>query len=95
MMPYQNELTARSPYTWFCSTLLFPLHERMKRHESTQRRRGLEESQWWSSDRIEAHRIARLQRFLTTTGVDLKQLRADTMPVLRVDRKSTRLNSSH
>jgi phenylacetate-CoA ligase len=64
MMFTDSSLTVRSPYTWLCSSLLFPLHERIKRHESTPRRRALEESQWWSPDRIEAHRVERLKQFL-------------------------------
>src|SRR5437764_3305192 len=55
-----------SAYTQFCSSVIFPLHERIKRHESTARRRALEESQWWSSERLEAHRVSRLRRFLTS-----------------------------
>jgi phenylacetate-coenzyme A ligase PaaK-like adenylate-forming protein len=52
-------------YTVFCSRLLFPLHELAKRHDSTARRRALEESQWWAAERIEEHRVRRLREFLS------------------------------
>lgn len=52
------------PYTWTVAHLLFPLHERLKGHATVARRRELEASQWWSGERLEAHRLERLQRFL-------------------------------
>ena len=55
---------ANGTYTSLCSTLLFPLHERLKRHDSTARRRALEQSQWWPPERIERERLERLRRFL-------------------------------
>lgn len=51
-------------YTWTAAHLLFPLHERLKGHATVARRRELEASQWWSGDRLEAHRLERLRRFL-------------------------------
>ena len=42
----------------------FPLHERLKGHSTVRRLRELEASQWWSLERIEALRIARLQALL-------------------------------
>src|SRR5215216_6253853 len=59
---------ATSAYTLLCSSLVFPLHERVKRHDSTARRRALEESQWWSRERIERYRLARLRDFLVRVG---------------------------
>lgn len=53
-------------YTVLCSAVLFPLHERLKRHDSVERRRFLEQSQWWRRERIERHRIAQLRSFLQT-----------------------------
>jgi phenylacetate-CoA ligase len=92
MMFINSSLGLRSPYTWLCSSFLFPLHERIKRHESTARRHALEESQWWPPERIEAHRVERLKEFLTsiaarvpyydrlfrTIGFDPKSVRAVT-----------------
>lgn len=58
----------RSAYTAFCSSILFPLHERLKRHDSTKRRRVLEDSQWWPAERIARYRLERLKKFLLTVG---------------------------
>ena len=57
-----------SAYTALCSTVLFPLHERLKGHDSPARLRALEQSQWWSPERIEQHRLDRLREFLRTIG---------------------------
>jgi len=43
---------------------LFPLHERLKGHDSAARRRALERSQWWSADALAQHRLDRLRHFL-------------------------------
>ncbi len=58
----------RGIYTLLCSTILFPLHEQLKRHDSTARRRVLEQSQWWPIERIEHYRLERLRKFLATVG---------------------------
>ena len=55
-------------YTAWCSNILFPLHELVKRHDSTARRRALEQSQWWPRARIERHRTERLREFLCTVA---------------------------
>lgn len=57
-----------SPYTRVCASLLFPLHERLKRHDSVAMRQRLERSQWWSPEQIEADRVARLRDFLIRIG---------------------------
>src|SRR5262249_36184878 len=48
--------------------LLFPLHERAKRHDSTERRQALEISQWWPAERLEQYRVERLREFLSAVG---------------------------
>ena len=58
----------RSNYTRFASSVLFPLHERLKGHSSAGLRRQLELSQWWAPEQIEAHRLARLRGFLQDVG---------------------------
>ena len=55
---------SRSLYTRFVSGCLFPLHERMKGHDSVRRLRALENSQWWSSEQLQVHRLGGLQRLL-------------------------------
>ncbi|MBS0326154.1 MAG: phenylacetate--CoA ligase family protein, partial [Proteobacteria bacterium] len=53
-----------SGYTALCSRVVFPLHERVKGHDSVARLHSLEESQWWTAERIEEARFARLKAFL-------------------------------
>lgn len=55
-------------YTRFTSGVLFPLHERLKRHDSVAVRRALEASQWWPPERLEALRVQRLRALLTQAG---------------------------
>lgn len=55
-------------YTRFASSVLFPLHERLKGHQSVWLRKQLEASQWWPADRLEAWRIQRLRGFLLRVG---------------------------
>ena len=57
-----------SAYTSAVSRWLFPLHEKLKRHDSTARLRALEASQWWTPAQIERHRVAALRDFLATIG---------------------------
>jgi len=64
-----------SAYTSFCSRVLFPLHERMKGHQSSERLRELERSQWWSAQRIRDAQLARLREFLISVGADVPYYR--------------------
>lgn len=52
-------------YTRFASGVLFPLHERIKGHDSVAVRRRLEASQWHSPEEIAAEQVQRLRSFLT------------------------------
>lgn len=52
------------PYTRLVSSLLFPLHERLKGHSTVAVRRSLEESQWWSAERLRELQLRRLQALL-------------------------------
>lgn len=56
------------PYTALCSHLLFPLHERLKGHDSVAVRRRLEISQWCSADQLAADQLRRLRGFLVDIG---------------------------
>ncbi len=62
-------------YTRLVSGLLFPLHERLKRHDSVAVRRALEESQWWSPGRIRELQIERLRALLTRAGAEVPYYR--------------------
>lgn len=57
-----------SSYTAICSNFLFPLHERIKGHDSVALRKRLEESQWWPAEQLEVYRIRRLRQFLGNIG---------------------------
>ncbi len=63
------------PYTALCAHLLFPLHERLKGHDSVAVRRRLEASQWWPAERLEAERVQRLRGFLTDIGTHVPYYR--------------------
>jgi phenylacetate-CoA ligase len=51
-------------YTRLVSGLVFPLHERLKGHDTVAIRKALEESQWWPPERLAALRLERLRGLL-------------------------------
>ncbi|MEJ5211002.1 MAG: AMP-binding protein [Burkholderiales bacterium] len=51
-------------YTWFAAHVLFPVHERLKGHDTVAVRRELERSQWWPREKIGALQLARLKHLL-------------------------------
>ena len=53
-----------SLYTRAVSGLVFPLHERLKRHDTVAVRRQLEQTQWWSPDRLAQLQLQRLRSLL-------------------------------
>lgn len=55
-------------YTRLVSTLLFPLHERLKSHDSVAVRRRMEDSQWWPAERLQALQVQRLRELLVDIG---------------------------
>ena len=57
-----------SLYTRLCSSVLFPIHERLKSHDSVALRRELERSQWWSAEELRTSQLARLKGFLAEVG---------------------------
>ncbi|MEJ2345810.1 MAG: AMP-binding protein [Gammaproteobacteria bacterium] len=61
----------RSPYTRLVSTVLFPVHEWAKGHGTRRVHRFLEQSQWWSREKIEAYQLERLRNFLLGIGRDV------------------------
>ena len=78
-----------SAYTALCSHVLFPLHERMKGHQTVALRRNLELSQWWPAAELEAHRSRRLQAFLSKVGQRVPYYR-DLFARLRFDPNAIR-----
>ena len=55
-------------YTPLVSSLLFPLQERLKHHDTVRVRRDLELSQWWEPERLETFQLERLRLLLTEAG---------------------------
>jgi phenylacetate-CoA ligase len=55
-------------YTSLISGVLFPLHERLKRHHTTVLRRQMEQSQWWPAERLQELQLARLRQLLAQAG---------------------------
>ena len=62
-------------YTSFVSTLLFPLHERLKHHDTVALRRHMEEAQWWSADRLAAFQLQRLRDLLQDVAINVPYYR--------------------
>ena len=58
----------RTIYTRLVSGLLFPLHERLKRHSSVRVRRQLEQTQYWTPEQLRQLQLERLRRLLLRAG---------------------------
>lgn len=67
-MTTSRSIEVDSAYTRFAAGVLFPLHERLKGHDSVAVRRRLEASQWNSRDQILAEQAGRLRDFLCAVG---------------------------
>jgi phenylacetate-CoA ligase len=63
------------PYTRLVSSLLFPLHERLKGHSTVAVRRELEKTQWWSPERLRELQLQRLQALLRHAQVEVPYYR--------------------
>jgi phenylacetate-CoA ligase len=53
-----------SVYTFFCSTILFPLHEALKNHTTVRVRQDMERSQWLEPKQIRQLQLTTLKAFL-------------------------------
>lgn len=62
-------------YTWLASQLLFPLHERLKRHDTVRVRRALERSQWLAPARLREQQLIDLRSLLGDAGRDVPYYR--------------------
>lgn len=62
-------------YTSFVSSLLFPLHERLKHHDTVAVRRRMEEVQWWPADRVAALQLQGLRALLQDVAVHVPYYR--------------------
>jgi phenylacetate-CoA ligase len=55
-------------YTRFVAGVVFPLHERLKKHTTLQVRQGLEQTQWWPRERLQQLQVQRLRALLVDVG---------------------------
>jgi phenylacetate-CoA ligase len=62
-------------YTAFVARGAFPLQERLKRHDTIAVRKSLEESQWWSPQRLRELQAVRLRRLLVAAGAHVPYYR--------------------
>lgn len=53
-----------SLYTGVISRFVFPVHERLKRHDTVALRRQMEEVQWWPAEQLAAFQLQRLRELL-------------------------------
>ena len=58
-------------YTKFVSSVLFPFHEWLKKHDTVKIRRALEKSQWLSTDKILQQQQQRLHQFVAKVVIDV------------------------
>lgn len=65
-----------SLYTSLCASLLFPLHEALKKHSTVGVRKAMERSQWLGVDEIRQAQVKDLTRFLTDIGQHVPYYRA-------------------
>jgi len=64
-----------SLYTRFVSDVLFPLQERLKKHDTVRVHRDMEASQWWPRERIHELQLKRLKALLQDVGVQVPYYR--------------------
>ena len=64
-----------SLYTNIVSGVVFPLHERLKRHSTVDVFRSMERTQWLSTEQLQQLQIQRLRDFLTRIGNDVPYYR--------------------
>ncbi len=63
-------------YTALVSKAIFPLHERVKRHNSVRVRQAMEDSQWWHAEQLQTLQLKRLRELLTQAGQHVPYYRA-------------------
>lgn len=55
-------------YTKFITRCVFPLHEKLKRHDTVAVKNAMEQSQWWSREQLMAYQGERLQALLKSVS---------------------------
>ncbi|RIX45477.1 MAG: phenylacetate--CoA ligase family protein [Rhodocyclales bacterium GT-UBC] len=61
-------MSEKSLYTRLISGLIFPLQEKLKKHDTVAIHEAHEKSQWWTPGELERYRLERLRRFLQDVG---------------------------
>jgi len=57
-----------SLYTKFITSCVFPLHEKLKKHDTVVIKNTMEKSQWWSREQLRAYQNERLQNLLKSVN---------------------------
>lgn len=65
-----------SLYTRIAANVLFPLHEKLKKHTTIAAFRSMEASQWLSSEQVDALQLQNLREFLLKIGITVPYYRA-------------------
>ena len=55
-------------HTALVANILFPLQEKLKKHDTVAIRQAMDDSQWWPAEKLEALRLERLRALLTKVG---------------------------
>ena len=55
-------------HTALVANILFPLQEKLKKHDTVAIRQAMDDSQWWPVEKLEALRLERLRTLLTKAG---------------------------
>lgn len=77
---------SNSFYTQCVSKLIFPLQEKIKKHDTLAIREAMDESQWWSLDQLESFRLQHLRKLLESAAQHVPYYR-DTFVKLGFDPK--------
>lgn len=62
-------------YTALVSSVVFPVHEKLKKHSTVAVRQAMEDSQWWLADKLAAFQLERLRKFLADVGANVPYYR--------------------
>jgi len=62
-------------YTALVANFLFPLHEKLKKHNTVALRKQMEQSQWWTPEQLRAFQFDRLKALLIDAGQNVPYYR--------------------
>ena len=62
-------------YTRLVANILFPLQEKLKNHDTLAIRKAMDDSQWWSPERLKDYRLERLRSMLVKVGKNVPYYR--------------------